>query len=92
VAALLAVLDQRWCQRELVAALVEPEIEVEIEIEMEIEIRNRNRPTLVAALRHSASEIARRRTQAHDIPPSHEPRPSATRAARSLSRRLVGNR
>lgn len=65
MAALLAALDQRWCQRELVAALAEPEIE--------IKIRNRIRPHLVAALRHSASELARRRAQAHDVPPTRDP-------------------
>jgi hypothetical protein len=65
MAALLSALDQRWCQRELVAALAEPEIE--------LKIRNRNRPTLVAALRHSASEFARRRAEVHDIPPTRDP-------------------
>src|SRR5690606_17872952 len=65
MSAVLALLDQRWCQRELVAALVDPEVEDRI--------KNRIRPTLVAALRHSTSELARRRARAHDIPPQRDP-------------------
>jgi len=59
MAAILALLDQRWCHRELCAALAEE--------------RAATHPYLVAALRRSSSELARRRAAAANIAPPHEP-------------------
>jgi hypothetical protein len=59
MASLLAAIDRPWCQRELLAALPEAHA--------------RNRATLVAAVRHSANDLARRRAGAHDVPPPRDP-------------------
>jgi hypothetical protein len=50
MAALLAAIDQRWCHRELAAAATEP--------------RRESHAYLAAALRHTSSELARRRGEA----------------------------
>jgi hypothetical protein len=59
IAALLAVLDQPWCHRELAAALAEE--------------RTPTHPYLVAALRRSSGDLARRRAAAYDVPPARDP-------------------
>ena len=62
MAAVLALLDQRWCRRELIAAL-----------EADVQTRDILRPILVSALRHSSSEPARHRAQRYDIAPRRDP-------------------
>jgi hypothetical protein len=59
MAALLAAIDQRWCHRELAAALAEPRVA--------------SHSYLAAALRSTSSELARRRADADPGPPPRAP-------------------
>lgn len=59
IAGLLATIDQRWCHRELAAALAGP--------------RRASHSYLAAALRCTSSEVARRRADAAPTPPPRAP-------------------